>query len=127
MELEALQAIVADIEKLGASMVVISPQLDKFSKQVAKKNNITYPVLCDTSNKVASQFGLVFELPNDLRELYKKFGIDLERFNGDTSWQLPMPGRFILNQQGVLLNSEVNPDYTQRPDPFEIIDILKNQ
>jgi len=60
-----------------------------------------------------------------LRGLYSKFGIDLERFNGDDSWTLPMPGRFILDQQGTILNAEVNPDYTIRPEPGNIIEILK--
>jgi peroxiredoxin len=104
---------------------VISPQLDKYSKQVAKKHNLTFSVLCDKGNKVASQFGLVFSLPGDLRGLYSNFGIDLERFNGDDSWTLPMPGRFILNQEGTILSEDVNPDYTKRPEPDDIIEILK--
>jgi len=82
-------------------------------------------VLCDSGNKVASQFGLVFSFPDDLRELYSNFGIDLERFNGDDSWTLPMPARFILDQQGTILNADVNPDYTIRPEPYDIIEILK--
>jgi peroxiredoxin len=105
--------------------VVISPQLEKYSKQVAKKNNLTFNVLCDKGNKVASQFGLVFKLPDDLQGLYSNFGIDLERFNGDDSWTLPMPGRFILDQQGKIVSADVNPDYTIRPEPDEIIEILK--
>ena len=117
--------VASNIEALGASILVISPQLEKYSKQVAKKHNLTFSVLCDKENKVASQFGLVFSLPDDLRELYRNFGIDLERFNGDDSWTLPMPGRFILDQQGTILSEDVNPDYTKRPEPVDIIEILK--
>ena len=84
-------------------------------------------MLCDKGNKVASQFGLVFSLPDDLRQLYSNFGIDLERFNGDDSWTLPMPGRFILDQQGTILSADVNPDYTIRPEPADIIEILKSR
>ena len=117
--------MVPDIEAIGASIVAISPQIEKYSKQIAKKNNLTFSVLGDKGNKVASQFGLVFSLPDDLRGLYVKFGIDLERFNGDDSWTLPMPGRFILDQQGTILSEDVNPDYTKRPEPVDIIEILK--
>jgi peroxiredoxin len=105
--------------------VAISPQLEKYSKQIAKKHNLTFNVLCDKGNKVASQFGLVFTLPGDLQGLYSSFGADLERFNGDDSWTLPMPGRFILDQQGNILSADVNPDYTIRPEPGDIIEILK--
>lgn len=100
--------------------------MEKYSKQVSKKNHLTYPVLCDLKNKVASEFGLAFDLPGDLKQLYQNFGIDLERFNGDSFWQLPMPARFIANAEGVIIDAEVNPDYTVRPDPVQIIDILDN-
>lgn len=126
MELEALQAVLPDIEKRGASLVVISPQLGKYSKQVSKKLKLTYPVLCDLENRVASEFGLVFDLPDDLKQIYQNFGIDLERFNNDTSGQLPMPARFVSNTNGLIVDAEVNPDYTVRPDPGQIINILDN-
>ncbi len=105
---------------------MISPQLEKFSKQVIKKHNLTFRVIGDKQNKVAEQFGLVFRLPDDLRELYRNFGLDLERFNGDDSWTLPMPGRFILSQKGTILSAHVDPDYTKRPEPSDIINILKS-
>lgn len=75
------------------------------------------PVFNDPGNTIASRFGLVFRLPDDLKGLYQQFGIDLEKYNGDNSWSLPMPGRFILDQEGVILSRDVHPDYTKRPDP----------
>jgi peroxiredoxin len=105
---------------------VVSPQLEKFSKQVSKKHNLSFSVLCDQGNRVASQFGLTFSLPDDLSKLYASFEIDLERFNGDDSWSLPMPSRFIIDQQGTVINAEINPDYTIRPEPSDIIEILKS-
>ena len=116
--------MVADIEKTGAALVVISPQLEKYNRQVANKNHLTYSVLGDSGNKIAAQFGLVHSLPDNLRELYAKFGIDLERFNGDDKWQLPLPGRFILDRQGTILHRDVHPDYTKRPEPVDIVNIL---
>jgi peroxiredoxin len=106
-------------------LIVISPQLEKYSKQVSKKYNLTFPVLSDKENQVATSFGLTFELPMDLREIYSKFGIDLERFNGNTLWTLPMPGRFIIDKKGIIINAEADPDYTIRPEPGDILKILK--
>ena len=75
-------------------MVAISPQIEKYSRQISRENNLTFSFLGDRGNKVASQFGLVFSLPDDLCGLYGNFGIDLERLNGYDSWTWPMPGRF---------------------------------
>ena len=105
----------------------MSPQLTKYSKQIVKKSNLSYPILYDQGNTFASQMGLVFALSEDLKKLYTSFGIDLVRFNGDETWQLPMPARFIINTKGEIIDSEVNPDYTQRPEPTEILTILQNQ
>ena len=125
MELEALQETAADIKALGASLVVISPQLEKYSKLMVKKNNLTFPLLRDEDNRLASQFGLTSKLPNDLAGLYSQFGIDLVRFNGNDLWSLPMPARFVLDPKGTVVSAEANPDYTQRPEPSEIVEILR--
>ena len=120
-----MQEIVADLESHGAQLVVISPQLEKYSRQVVKKNKLSFDVLSDRGNVVASQFGITFTLPDPIKELHNQWGMNLERFNGDPSWTLPMPGRFILDRQGTVLHAEVNPDYTKRPDPDDIIKLLK--
>tara|TARA_B100000614_G_scaffold233494_2_gene228816 strand:- start:1045 stop:1374 length:330 start_codon:yes stop_codon:yes gene_type:complete len=105
--------------------VVISPQLEKYSKQVAKKNKLTYPVLCDQGNNVGRSFGIAHTLPEDLAALYNKFGIDLVRFNGDERWELSMPARYIIDSGGTILEALVNPDYTQRPEPKDLPGLIK--
>ena len=125
MELEALQETAADIKAQGASLVVISPQLEKYSKLMVKKYHLTFPLLRDEDNLLASQFGLAFKLPDDLAGLYSQFGIDLVRFNDNNLWSLPMPGRFVLDQKGNVVSAEANPDYTHRPEPSEIVEVLK--
>ena len=105
--------------------MAVSPQIETFNREFIQKHRLTFDILSDPGNEVAKTFGLVHELPADLRKVYLSFGIDLEKFNGDDSWTLPMPGRFILDQQGTILSADVNPDYTKRPEPTDIIDILK--
>jgi peroxiredoxin len=121
-----LQEIVADLKSQGAHLVVISPQLEKYSRQVVKKHQLSFSVLSDRGNTVASHFGLTFALPDQLKELYTKWGLNLERFNGDPSWTLPLPGRFIMDRHGTIIHVDVHPDYTKRPEPADIVNILKS-
>ena len=65
-------------------------------------------------------------LPDYLIELYKSLKNDLPTFNGDTSWTLPMPGRFVIGQDRVIRYAEVNPDYTQRPEPADMLPVLRH-
>ena len=82
-------------------------------------------MLSDRGNQVARKFGLVFRLPDDLRALYEKFGADLAKFNGDDSWTLPMPGRFVIDSGSIIRSAEVDPDYTVRPEPSQTVAALK--
>ena len=90
-----------------------------------KKNGLTFPVVTDADNTYAAQLNLDFVLPGKLQEIYKTLGIDLERFNGNDSWVLPMAARFIVDSSGIIRNAEVNVDHTLRPEPEEIIEIMK--
>ena len=126
MELEALQQSLAEIRAAGANVVAVSPQREAYLRQMADKNHLEFDLLRDEGNVVAEQFGLVFSLPADLREVYTTFGVDLARFNGDDSWTLPMPGRFVIDQRGIIRHVDVDPDYTIRPDPAETVAVLKS-
>ena len=72
------------------------------------------------------QLGIVHSLPDELIEVYRGFGIDLERFNGDVEWRLPLPGRIIVAPDGTIRNIEVTTDHTERPEPAETLELLKN-
>jgi peroxiredoxin len=126
MELEALQQSLPEIQKEGAALVAISPMREPYLRQMAEKHHLQFDLLRDQGNAVAAKFGLVFAFPQDLRDLYKSFGSDLGRFNGDDSWTLPMPARYVVDQKGIIRSADISPDYTVRPDPAETIAVLKN-
>lgn len=125
MELQALEEAVAAFAELGARVVAISPQNSVNSRKSVRTNALSFPILSDAGNEVAAAFGLRFALPDYLVDLYKKLKNDLPAFNGDSSWTLPMPGRYVIAQDGTILYAEVNPDYTQRPDPSEMLPALQ--
>ena len=126
MELQALQAAVPEFRKAGSSLVAISPQTPVNSRKSVRENKLDFPILSDTHNDVAAAFGLRFDLPDYLVELYKSLKNDLPNFNGDGSWTLPMPARYVIGQDGVIRYAEVNPDYTRRPEPEDMLPVLRS-
>ena len=85
---------------------------------------MAFDVLADGGNDVARQWGLVFSVEGELRRIYEGFGIDLEKSNGDPSWTLPVPGRFVVGTDGKILSADADPDYTRRPEPEETVAFL---
>ena len=125
MELDALQEVFGEIQTLGANLISISPQLPEFSRELINQRNLTFDLLSDPGNNVAKAFGISFSFPENLKNLYLKFGIDLPKHNGDDSWTLPMPARFIIDRDSTIRYAEVDPDYTIRPEPEHTIEALK--
>ena len=125
MELEALQAVLPDIRAAGATLLAISPQTAVNSRKSVAKNGLGFPILVDPGNAVAASFGLRFALPDYLVDLYKSLKNDLPGFNGDPSWTLPMPARYVIGQDGVVLHANVEPDYTRRPEPEALLPWLR--
>jgi peroxiredoxin len=117
MELEALQTINSEVMVLGARILVLTPELERYTRALHKKLNLTFDILTDLHLKTAEQYRLVFTLPDYLRDLYQSFGSTLDRFHDEPVYRLPMPARYVVDKQGIIRAADVNADYTIRPDP----------
>lgn len=121
MELEALQQIHSQVRELGAQIVVLTPELERYTRALHKKLSLTYDILTDLHLQTAEQFRLVFTLPDYLRELYKSFGSTLDRFHDEPEYRLPIPARYVIDQKSVIRAADVNADYTIRTEPSETL------
>jgi len=94
-------------------------------RETEEPKPMAYGVLRDLGNRVAEQYGLVFTLPEDLQAIYAKFGIDLPKGNGDGTWRLPIPARFVIDREGAIRAVDADPDYTRRPEPAQTVEVLR--
>ena len=124
-DLSALEQARADIEERGASLVAISQQTAPNSRKSQRQNGLGFPILGDHGGEIAAQFGVRWTLPEYLRVVQKALGADLTQFNGEDSWTLPMPARYVVAQDGTIAYAEVNADYTRRPEPSAIFPVLE--
>jgi peroxiredoxin len=125
IDLQAIEAVAEDIRSLGANLVSISMQTAKNSLKSQRQNKLSYPILVDEGGETAHAFGIRFRLRDELIETYKKFDVDLVLINGEPSCTLPMPARYVIGQDNIVVYAEVSPDYTQRPEPDELLTALR--
>ena len=125
LDLKALEEVAADIRATGASLVAISQQTAPNSRKSQRDNKLSYPILGDKGGELADVFGIRWKSPEQLQTIYKQLGADLTAFNGESSWTLPMPARYVIDRDGTIVYSEVNPDYTHRPEPTDLLPILR--
>jgi len=126
LELRALQRVLPEIRSRGASLVAIAPELPEKVQESVESKVLEFTVLSDRGNQVAKEFGLVFSLDEALRPVYAAFGFDIPDYNGDQSYELPIPATYIVGIDGRIIWSFVDEDYTKRAEPEEILNVLKS-
>jgi peroxiredoxin len=125
LELHALQNALPEIQQLGAQLVAISPQTPDESLSTAEKNELAFAVLSDAGSATAKAYGIAFDLADELRPIYARFGHALPDKNGDDSWVLPIPATYVLDTNGVIVLAFVDVDYRNRLEPAEIVAALE--
>ena len=123
--MEAMSSIAAQIAAGGASLVAVSPQTEKQAFFMHDQHKVAFPLLVDAHNQLAHQFGLVYRVPEEQQALYSRTFVNLPFVNGDSSWELPIPGTFVIERDGAILFASANEDYTDRPEPLEILSAVR--
>jgi peroxiredoxin len=120
-----LQAVLADLDKLGATLVALTPQRPEHNRAMRDKNALNFHLLSDPGNAYAARLGLRFQVPDKLKEVYLSFGLDLSKYNGDDGWSLPIPARFVVDRSGSVRVADVDVDYTRRPEASKTVADLR--
>jgi peroxiredoxin len=120
-QMEAMSSIAAEIEAAGASLVAISPQTEKQAFFMHEQYKLAFPLLVDAHNQLAREFGLVYRVGEEQQGLYRSTFVNLPHVNGDASWELPIPAAFVADRDGTITFAAANEDYTDRPEPQEIL------
>ncbi len=123
--LQELQHFLEDIQAHGATLIALSPQDHQHTIPTKHHNNLQYEVHSDPGNAIAREFGLVFEVDEEAKELHHEFGIPLPHYNADDSWELPIPATYIISPDQTITHAFLDLDCAQRPNPQAILDQLK--
>jgi peroxiredoxin len=124
IQLREYQKAMPELTALGANLVAISPQTPDNSLTTQQKNELSFNVLSDKSNAVAKQYGIAYTLPPEIAASFKG-KLDLAKFNGDESNELPLSATYVIGTDGVIRYAFVDADYRNRAEPADIIAALR--
>jgi peroxiredoxin len=120
-ELEAWRDLQDKLRERGVLIVAIGPQIQRQSDFMAGQHKLTFPILTDTDNAVAEQFGLVYTVPEYHRDYYLSILVNIPFVNGEKSWRLPVPATYVISQAGRVVLAEAHADFRVRPEPDETL------
>ena len=115
------QKLLPEVDKRGARLVAISPQTPDNSLSTQEKNELRFDVLSDSTLQASRGFGIAFDLPPELVDLYASVGHDLPTTNGNGLWTLPVPASYVIGNDGVIAFAHVDVDYRNRAEPTEVL------
>jgi peroxiredoxin len=112
LELRAFAAAHEEFAAAGAKVVSIMPERGEYTRTVRAMTN------------GALNVGIVMWLGDEVCSLYKKFGLAIDRYQGNATWFVPIPATFVLNRNGTIVGRKVDPDFRHRMDIEEILQAL---
>jgi peroxiredoxin len=126
-QMEAMNYIAPQVATAGATLVAISPQTEKQAFFMRDQHKLSFSLLADAHNEIARQFGLAYRVPEEQQGLYRSTFVNLPFVNGDASWELPIPATYVVDPSGTIIFASVNEDFTERPEPLEILSFLERE
>lgn len=113
--------LVPELDKRDIPLIAISPQKPDGSLSTAEANALTFAVVSDPGNQIASALGIVTAPSEASRAVSQQLGVDLREANADGGYELPMPTVLLVDRDGVIAWSDIHPDYTTRTEVAEIL------
>lgn len=121
LELLAFARAHAELAAHGVQVVSIMPERGEYTRKVCSLTDETVTVLSDIDNGYALALGIVMWLGDEVRTLYQQFGLDIERYQGNGAWFVPIPATFVLDGEGRVVARKVDPDFRTRMDIEDIL------
>jgi peroxiredoxin len=126
LQLRGLSQSLPAIEAAGGQLVAVTPQTpDKSLKQV-RKDGFPFPILSDLDSSVMRAYGLYFEVPDALSDVYRRnFDLELAAYNGAGRDVLPVPATYVIDRDRVVHFAFADTNYRKRVEPEAIVAALK--
>lgn len=127
LQLQVLQQLQPDFQRIGASLLAITPQKQALNQMLARQLTVSFPLLCDRHNELAYQCGLAVELPEEMIDALEQLGVDLPEFNDSEGWIMPMPASYVVTPDRRIEYAYIDEDFSYRAEPYELLLALMNR
>lgn len=123
--MDLIQKSLGIFKDAGASFFAITPQTKFTRGDWLEISESDFHLVSDPNHEIIQKFGLVYDVPDCIKEVMLELGVDLEEINGN--WQLPLTGAYIIGQDGRVAWRDLGKDFVYRTSPAEILAALTGE
>jgi peroxiredoxin len=121
---DGLAKIAPEVDRRGAQVVVISPEIQRYGAELKSYAKAPFPVLADPDNGYALELNLLFWVGDEKRHAMEAGGFNIAPYQGNDAWMLPIPATFIVGRDGIVKARYIDPDFRRRMDLESILKAL---
>ena len=125
ISIHALAQAQQRIATLGARMVAIVPDRQRFAAEMKNEAGVRFPILTDMDNGYAMSLNLAIWVGAEMQDYMTSIGRILPDYQGNDSWTLPIPATFVVGQDGRIKACFTDPDYRRRMTVEDLIAALQ--
>lgn len=120
--LKTLEDSLQFVIQKGAELIAVSPEKMEYGEITAQKTGATFPLLYDEDYKIENAYDVTF-LPEASQLFLYNIALNgkLKESHSDESERLPIPATYIIDQNGIIVWRQFNPDYKKRASVKDIL------
>lgn len=123
LQLHGLTAAKPDFDERGIRIVAISVDTPGEEAKVQAKLGVPFPMLSDSKLAAHKAYNVVHVPPEAEAMGLASYGIDLDKYSGQSHHSFAVPSIFLVDRAGRILWQHVDEDPTVRPTPAQMIDV----
>lgn len=112
--LQQLQDSLQLLTAKNAYVITVTPETQDAINQTIQKTHASFSLVHDEGYKIMKAYKVDYVLDEPTVNQYKKYGIDLEKNNGNTDHMLPVPATYIIGKDGKITYVHFDKDYRKR-------------
>jgi peroxiredoxin len=117
----ALARVHSRIGEEGGNIVAITPEIQTYTARHKAAAEASFRFLSDIDNGYSASINLVIWVGDEVKRAMSSIGRDLDRYQGNASWFLPIPATFVVGSDGIIVARFVDPDYRRRMAVEQIV------
>jgi peroxiredoxin len=123
-QISQLQDSLQLLTSKGAYVVGVTPETGENIKQTVTKTHASFSIIQDHDYQIMKAYDVNYTVNNETLSQLKKYGIDLEKNNGNKDHVLPVPATYVINSSGKIVYVHFDKDYSRRPSVSSLLKVL---
>jgi len=112
--IQRLQDSLQLLTEKGAYVIGVTPETEENISKTVSKTKASFSLVQDNGYRIMKAYDVMYTVDDTTFNKLNKYGIDLEKNNGNKDHILPVPATYLIDKSGNILYVHFDKDHTHR-------------